>query len=189
MAIRARIFRLFKADVHSILDSLEDPKAVLAQAIRDMQECLIRDEERTTALKTEALEFGKRIKEAELAHTDVLQKVELCIRNRNDMLAKATVRKKLETERFLGTLHKRMAATTDELAHLSAQLTQKRAKLAEYKEKAALFVENAGTDRDRDDLPSGLDGIVVSDADVEVALMAEKERLLGENSRSSSAHE
>ncbi|ETW92791.1 MAG: hypothetical protein ETSY1_42105 [Candidatus Entotheonella factor] len=37
MTLMMRITRLFKADMHGLLDLLEEPEAVLKQAIRDMQ--------------------------------------------------------------------------------------------------------------------------------------------------------
>ena len=38
MGIFNRIGRLWKADLHGIIDSLEEPRAILKQALRDMQE-------------------------------------------------------------------------------------------------------------------------------------------------------
>ena len=40
MPILNRVKRLFQADVHAILDVIEEPEAVLKQAIREMQESL-----------------------------------------------------------------------------------------------------------------------------------------------------
>jgi phage shock protein A len=38
MSLIYRIKRLVKSDVHAFVEGLEDPKWVLAQAIRDMEE-------------------------------------------------------------------------------------------------------------------------------------------------------
>ena len=38
MTLITRITRLVKADLHSILDGLEEPEEVIKQAIRDMEE-------------------------------------------------------------------------------------------------------------------------------------------------------
>jgi phage shock protein A len=40
MALITRIARLFKADMHSLLDSIEEPQSVLKQAIREMSEAI-----------------------------------------------------------------------------------------------------------------------------------------------------
>ncbi|MEE8161016.1 MAG: PspA/IM30 family protein [Acidobacteriota bacterium] len=40
MAITNRIRRLFHADVNAVLDIIEEPEAILKQAIREMQEAL-----------------------------------------------------------------------------------------------------------------------------------------------------
>ena len=38
MSVLRRITRLFKADLHGILDCLEEPEAILRQAMRDMED-------------------------------------------------------------------------------------------------------------------------------------------------------
>jgi len=40
MALINRISRLFKADFHAVLDHIEEPEALLKQAIRDMEDDL-----------------------------------------------------------------------------------------------------------------------------------------------------
>jgi phage shock protein A len=38
MTLITRVSRLFKADVHGILDALEEPEAILKQAVREMED-------------------------------------------------------------------------------------------------------------------------------------------------------
>ena len=44
MALINRISRLFKADFHAVLDHIEEPEALLKQAIRDMEDDLAKTE-------------------------------------------------------------------------------------------------------------------------------------------------
>jgi phage shock protein A len=44
MAILTRIFRLFKADIHGIMDQIEDQGLLLKQHLRDMEESLVQKE-------------------------------------------------------------------------------------------------------------------------------------------------
>jgi len=44
MALMTRITHLFKADMHAIIDSIEEPSSVLKQAIREMEDLIVEDE-------------------------------------------------------------------------------------------------------------------------------------------------
>ena len=45
MTLLTRISRLFRADFHALLDSLEEPDVLLRQALREMEEEMLRDEQ------------------------------------------------------------------------------------------------------------------------------------------------
>ena len=51
MTLITRITRLFKADLHGILDGLEEPEEVIKQAIRDMEEDIATQERRLAELQ------------------------------------------------------------------------------------------------------------------------------------------
>ena len=53
MALITRVSRLFQADFHAVLDRIEEPEAILRQAVREMEEELARDEQRSTMLQQE----------------------------------------------------------------------------------------------------------------------------------------
>ena len=50
MTLIARVSRLFRADLHAVLDRVEEPDLVLRQAVREMEEDLARDGRRADAL-------------------------------------------------------------------------------------------------------------------------------------------
>ena len=50
MALVSRLTRLFQSDFHAVLDRIEEPDALLRQAVRDMEDALARDEQRVKNL-------------------------------------------------------------------------------------------------------------------------------------------
>ena len=46
MALITRVGRLFRADLHAVLDRVEEPEVLLRQAIREMEEELAEDRQR-----------------------------------------------------------------------------------------------------------------------------------------------
>ena len=53
MALIKRLSRLFAADLHAVLDQIEEPEALLKQAVREMEEELARRAARLKALERE----------------------------------------------------------------------------------------------------------------------------------------
>ena len=53
MALVTRLSRLFQADVHAVLDRIEEPDLQLRQAVREMQLSLDQDRQRLKLLRHE----------------------------------------------------------------------------------------------------------------------------------------
>ena len=63
MALMTRVARLFRADVHAVLDRLEEPDVLLRQAIREMEESLAADREQARRLARELEATRGRVEE------------------------------------------------------------------------------------------------------------------------------
>jgi len=182
MSIIGRIARLFKADVHSILDSIEDPQAVLTQSLRDMQEGILRHETRVKETSGAKLRCQKRLSDFARTSDELRSQTELCIRNGNDSLARAVIRKRLESETEGTLVAKHLDKLTREEAASQALLQRQREKLSEIREKAALF-QHAHADVDAVSEPAEQPR-PISESDIEVMLLAERERISRESSGS-----
>ncbi|MFV2090729.1 MAG: PspA/IM30 family protein, partial [Pseudomonadales bacterium] len=64
MVLITRISRLFTADVHAVLDRIEEPEVVLKQAIREMAEEVSHGEQQLKWLTGEGQQFQTRISDA-----------------------------------------------------------------------------------------------------------------------------
>lgn len=99
MALVTRIARLFQADMHSLLDSIEEPQSILKQAIREMAEAIEQSERQLEDLERrgETLNTYWARHEKSLADTD--QQIDLCLRTNNEKLGRSMVRRKLEIQK------------------------------------------------------------------------------------------
>ncbi len=61
MALITRVTRLFTADMHAVLDRLEEPDVLLRQAVREMHEVLASDRQQLRALRGESTRLETRI--------------------------------------------------------------------------------------------------------------------------------
>ena len=116
-----------------------------------------------------------RAEQESLAETD--QQIDLCLRANNEKLGRSMVRRKLEIQKRIKLSERERAALEPERDKLAQGLAAQKAKLASVKEKMEIFVEEGrhetaqATRCDRD--------YTISDDEVEVAFLAEKERRTG----------
>jgi phage shock protein A len=172
MALITRLSRLFQADMHAVLDKIEEPAALLKQSIREMEESVLADERhvRVSEHKRQQLE-GKQAQLTEtLAELD--QKCALCFQSGKDDLARAFVKRKLETQQMQQRLAEKIAVLNEQTQRLTKRLTEHQAQLAAMKQKAEVFLEDGMVSpHPWENLP-----VAVRDEDVEVAFLREKQK-------------
>ena len=114
MTILTRISRLFKADLHGILDSLEEPETMLKQALRDMQDGI----DNATAEISDLNQQQERLQLKQQALSEHIQELQqhlqLCFSENNDTLAKSVIRKKLQAEGSLKELSRQFKNICEE---------------------------------------------------------------------------
>ena len=171
MALITRVSRLFQADFHAVLDRIEEPGALLRQAVREMEEELACDEQRSKLLQQEHRQLMGRETDLSQSLQDIEKELDTCFDAGNDDLARACIRRKLEAQRFGKHLSRRSGALQATLDDLDTRLRENRARLEGMRQKAELLAgEHTRPADDR-----GIPEAGVRDADVEVAFLREKQ--------------
>ena len=170
MALINRMSRLFTADVHAVLDRIEEPEVLLKHAVREMEEELARGEQRLRALAHEHEALGERQRKTEALLAELGLQLDVCFENGTEELARKIVKRRLETERLERHVAERRAALAKEQAALREAVEEQREQLDMMRQKADLLASNAGGD----DLRSG--DFAIGDAEVEVAFLRERQK-------------
>ena len=177
MTLITRITRLFKADLHGILDDLEEPEEVVKQAIRDMEEDIARQELLLDDLHAVLRRLATEAQEIAQGLQGIERQIDLCFTAGNEPLAKNLIRKRLErAQRARG-----VARAQEETRVKRDQLTQK---IAEHKQQLAavvqqlkLWTENRpGRPWMASCSPLHQGGSGITDDEVELAFLEEKQR-------------
>ena len=177
MTLMTRITRLFKADLHGILDDLEDPQEVVKQARRDMEEDIAQQEQRLGQL--EAVQERLEREAQELAETlaGIERQIALCFIADNELLARKLIRKRLETAHRGRSVARAQAETRAQYETLARNLALHRQQLAVVIQQLACLGDRR---QDRSGTVAGApacqSGHVVTDDEVEVAFLEEKQR-------------
>jgi phage shock protein A len=174
MALITRVARLFRADFHAVLDRLEEPDVLLRQAIREMEEALVRDEQRVRMLDHEQGQLLARTRDLGQSLHDIEDELNICFTAGQEDLARALIRRKLEAQRLSKHLSRRRETLQDTLSGLKARLEEHRSQLDSMRQKAELLAE----DRDADYPPDSGNGpdSAVRDEDVDIAFLREKQK-------------
>jgi phage shock protein A len=146
MAISNRIRRLFHADVNAILDIIEEPDAILKQAIREMQENL--DWKRGRLARNEKNLAALRANERHLK--DQINRIQndlvLCLQEGSEELARKTIGRKLSFEKHLKVVHRRIANLQKICEQQASEVEIQQGQLESVVEKAELYVQTSAED-------------------------------------------
>ena len=170
MALITRISRLFTADVHAVLDRIEEPDVVLKQAVREMSEEVARSEQRLKWMLTERRGFQQRIDDAAAEVASLDDELDLCFEAGEEDLARSLVKRKLIAERNLKLATQQLETIDSDQEALEAALNDQRQILAETRQKAELF-EDAPANR-----AVAATDVGISQDVVDVAFLKEKQR-------------
>jgi phage shock protein A len=173
MALITRVSRLFQADFHAVLDRIEEPGAILRQAVREMEEELARDEQRSTMLQQEQKQILTRESGIEQSLQDIEEELGACFAAGNDDLARASIRRRLEARRLARNLSRKRGEIGEMLDALRTRIRENRSRLESMRQKAELL--DGESTRARTAENWNTPEVTVSDEEVEVALLREKQ--------------
>jgi phage shock protein A len=170
MALINRMARLFTADVHAVLDRIEEPDVLLKHAVREMEEELARNEQRARALAQEHEALGERQRRSETLLGELGDQLDACFAAGDETLARKIIKRRLETERLARQVAERRTALAKEQAALRATLEEQRGEVDAMRQKAELLTTTAAGDE------RGSGDLAVRETDVEVAFLRERQK-------------
>ena len=174
MALITRVSRLFQADFHAVLDRIEEPEVLLRQAVREMEEELARDEQRSKVLQHEQRQLITRETDLKQSLHDIEEQLDTCFESGNDDLARAWIKRKLEAQRFGKNLSRKRGTLKETLDELNSRLRENQARLESMRQKAELLAGESACALPADNWT--IPDISVRDEDVEVAFLREQQR-------------
>ena len=180
MTLIARMTRLFKADLHGILDSLEEPEEVVKQAIRDMEEDIATKERWLDELHAVLQRLTIEAQELRASMQEIERQIDLCFAAGNEPLAKNLLRKRLEMARRARGIARAQDETRAKSEGLAKKIAEHKEQLATVVQKLKLYAETRPSQPWASSICAPLPGgSLVTDDEVEVAFLEEKRRRSG----------
>jgi len=170
MALINRMSRLLTADVHAVLDRIEEPDVLLKHAIREMEEELARNEQRIRVLEHDRGALADRHRKVQALLAELATELDVCFAAGNDELARKVLKRRLETERLERQMIERREIVDKDLAASRKTVDEQREQLDVMRQKAELLTTATPAD------DWGKTEHAVGEAEVEVAFLRERQK-------------
>jgi phage shock protein A len=157
--------------MHAVLDQIEEPEAVLRQAIREMEEELARQRQRRKWLGGEIESAAVKRESLENLVRDLDARLDIAFANDNEPLARRLTRRKLETAQLAERSKDKRQTLAKQLEELEALLEANADRLEGMQQKAALLTADDSGIADGGDVRAS----EIDDDDVEIAFLREKQ--------------
>ena len=175
MKLMKRLNKLITADAHAVLDSIEDPHALLKQAMRDMSSVIEEDE---LALKQISINIEQLKQQAQLFEKEqnkYKQDLELCFEIKNDELARTVVKKKLYLLQRIGLNQNNIQSAIDRHKQQEIQLASNQEQYLLIAQQAEVLLAEVTSPRKRNQINKDvLFHHVITEDDIDMALLNEK---------------
>jgi phage shock protein A len=182
MAILTRIFRLFKADIHGVMDQIEDQGLLLKQHLRDMEEALVQKEAKLKQMCFAKDQARQDYEKGKNESNNLEQDLGVAIRKDRDDIARMLI-KKLKP---LAHIQSERCSHIDRLNHEIEQFREaielQRLQFEQLRQQAANFFHRTQKQNEDHGWPAMQAGFGVhdlSDEEVELELLQRKEALKG----------
>ncbi len=168
MAILSRFTQLLTADIHAVMDRIEEPRAQLKQALRELEAAQSQGQLRLKQLsaQTQSLEDQQRKLRAQQVQAE--QELELCLDADSDTLAKKVIRRQLQLQQQSTHLNSQQ----EHCQLLQVELQNQLNDCADQAQLLAQQIELLPETHQPANAGSGLSDNFISDDAVEIALLA-----------------
>ena len=183
MGIMTRFVKLCKADMHGVMDRLEDKELLLKQYVREMEESIGSQETELEKMAGERdrakREYEARAEEMERTEQDLA----VAIEKDKDDIARFLIKKLKPMTRHRDELARHMEALDSDITGLTDRIQERRRRFEELKLRAGEFFRK----REATKLDTELRGITamgllpeqISEEEVDIELIRRKDALLG----------
>ena len=182
MSLLTRVIRLFKADLHGVIDQIENQELLLRQHLRDMQASLMQKETRLKqicrARDQARQDYENGQKECGRLEADL----EIALQNGKDNIGRMLIRKLKPLSGIQEDRRRHIERLTQEIKPFRENIEQQRLQYEQLQQKATQFYHAAEQQRWEDPGPTAQSGHTVydlSEDEIELELLQRKAAIKG----------
>ncbi len=146
MTIMTRLLRLVKADVHGVMDQLEDKGLLLRQYLREMETSLERKQAQLETLSDRIDRLSAHVRRHGEEMRKVDQDVDLALSKAKDDIARMLIRRRRDLEIAVGHIEEQINALAQEKTRLMATIRDQKLQYDTVQARAEVWHQRAGDD-------------------------------------------
>lgn len=136
MNIMTRFVRLFKADVHGVMDQLEDKRLLLRQYLREMETSLGQKKARAEALSAHMDRLSAQLARHRSEMGKLDHDVDLALGKEKDDIARKLIRRRLDFAAAVARLDEQLSGLTQEKGRLTETIAEQQLQYDTFKARA-----------------------------------------------------
>ena len=178
MAIIARIANMFRADIHGVMDRLENQELLLKQHLRDMKEALNFKEAKLQKMKTSRDQRMQDLNRYKQQRETLEHDLTMAVRKDKDDIARMLIRKVKPLENLHEELSRHVRALEEEIDQFERHLQLQRLKYEELKNRSTEYLQKTQLQKWEKETfdPVSFNGYgELSEQEVELELLKRKE--------------
>ncbi len=186
MAIIGRIVKIFKADIHGVMDRLEDQGLLLKQYLRDMEEALNCKAARLQKMKASCNQGLQDLNRYKQQMETLEHDLTMAVRKDKDDIARMLIRKMKPLENLCNELSRHVKALDEEITQFENHLQQQRFKYEQLKNRSTEYFHKTQMQQwKKEAIDPVSDGSYaeLSEQEIELELLKHKDRLSPDVSR------
>ena len=180
MGILSRMLRLCKADVHGVMDQLEDKGLLLKQALREMEAGLKAKDKRLAHISGRCRQIERELSARREEIKKLEKDLDLAVSREKDEIARMLIRKRRMLQSSCDQLTGQMVELTEEQNALSETLGQQRMRYDQLKIKVAAFcqqTESKAFEEAAESIDPAYGWKAPSEEEIELELLQRKEAI------------
>jgi phage shock protein A len=178
MGVFSRVFRLCKADLHGVMDQLEDKGLLLKQYLREMEESLKHKQARLEQITRGCVQIQRDLAQRNQQARKLEQDLDLAVSKEKDEIARMLIRKRRTIQGGCEQLQRQLEVLTEEKDKVAETLEQQRLQYDQLKVKAAAFcrqAEQRRTEEPMETMDAAFAWQAPSEEEIELELLQRKE--------------
>jgi phage shock protein A len=178
MGVITRIVRIFKADIHGVMDQLEDKELLLKQHLRDMEAALVQKEARLRQMKSVRKQMGHEHQKYVSDIQKLEQDLRVAIKKDKDDIARMLIKKLKPLSGLRDDLQNQMDALDQEIDGFKDSISRQRMQYDQLRHRSIEFfyrVEQNEWERVNSKYFSENSHEQLSDQEIELELLRRKE--------------
>jgi phage shock protein A len=180
MAILTRMIRLFKADIHGVMDQIEDQGLLLKQHLRDMEASLVQKETKLKKIGFAMEQAQQAYKKGQNECDNLESDLELAIKKDKDDIARMLIKKLKPLTRIQSERSTHIDLLKREMIEFRENIDQQRLQHEHLKQKATVYfhrIEKQNIENTWEPIPTDFGANDLSAEEIELELLQRKEAI------------